>query len=192
MQVIVGLRNPGREYSGTRHNIGAEAVGILASWHQARWRRRPLRARCETTGIRVGSQGVLLGLPLRMMNVSGGSVGYLMRYHRVEVEGLLVVHDDIDLPFGRLRVRSGGGAGGHNGVKSVAKALGDSGFWRLKIGLGRPPTGMDPATYVLKRFRSGERNVIDQAVDKAAHLAELWVRDPHAARQSAGEWRPSA
>ena len=127
-----------------------------------------------------------------MMNVSGGSVGYLMRYHRVEVEGLLVVHDDIDLPFGRLRVRSGGGAGGHNGVKSVAKALGDSGFWRLKIGLGRPPTGMDPATYVLKRFRSGERNVIDQAVDKAAHLAELWVRDPHAARQSAGEWRPSA
>lgn len=191
MQVIVGLRNPGAEYSATRHNVGARAVRILAASHQVRWKKRPLRARCETAQIRVDNQSVLLGLPLRMMNVSGESVGYLMKYHRVGVGRLLLVHDDIDLPFGRLRVRSGGGAGGHNGVKSVARAVGGSGFWRLKVGLGRPPTGMDPAAYVLKRFRSGERDVMDRAVDEAAHLAELWVRDPLAARQAAGEWNSS-
>ena len=127
-----------------------------------------------------------------MMNVSGAAVGYLARYHRTPADGVLVIHDDIDLPFGRLRVRSGGGAGGHNGVKSVARALGSPDFWRLKIGVGRPPTGMDPAAYVLKRFRAAERTTIDRAVEKAAELAELWAEDPAAARQSAGEWKPSA
>ncbi len=119
-----------------------------------------------------------------------GPVGYLVKYNRAAVEDLLVVHDDIDLAFGRLRVRSGGGAGGHNGIKSVAKALGSDGFWRLKIGVGRPPSGMDPADYVLKRFRSAERSIITQAVERAAEVAELWVKDPQAARQSAGEWKP--
>ena len=192
MRAIVGLRNPGAQYSATRHNIGAQAVEILASSHNVGWRRRPLRARCETAGVRVGKVRVLLGLPLRLMNVSGGSVGYLMRYHRIGPEELLIVHDDIDLPFGRLRVRFGGGAGGHNGVKSVSKALGSPGFWRLKIGVGRPPSGMDPAAFVLKRFRSSERDVIDRAVEEAAQLAEVWVEDPLAARQTAGEWKPSA
>ena len=190
MQIIVGLRNPGAAYSATRHNVGAQAVKTLASYHQIRWKKRPLRARCETAQVRIANQSVLLGLPLRMMNVSGESVGYLVKYHRVGIQRLLLVHDDIDLPFGKLRVRAGGGAGGHNGVKSAARALGGSGFWRLKIGLGRPPAGMDPAAYVLKRFRSGERDVIDRAVEEAGHLAELWVRDPLAARQSAGEWQP--
>ncbi|MCQ3805213.1 MAG: aminoacyl-tRNA hydrolase [bacterium] len=192
MRVIVGLRNPGAEYLATRHNIGAEAVANLASVYGVGWRRRPLRARCETAGLRVGNQRVLLGLPLRMMNVTGGSVSYLVKYHRVDHEDLLIVHDDIDLPFGRLRIRAGGGSGGHNGVKSVAKALGSPDFWRLKIGVGRPPRGMDPANYVLKRFRSSERRVIDQSVEGAAELAELWTKDPRGARQSAGEWRPSA
>ncbi len=192
MRIIVGLRNPGREYAATRHNVGAEAVASLAESHQASWRRRPLRSRCETAEMRVGNQRVLLGLPLRMMNVSGGAVSYLVQYNRATMEDLLVVHDDIDLPFGRLRVRPGGGAGGHNGVKSAARALGADGFWRLKIGVGRPPSGMDPADYVLKRFRSGERNTIEQAVEMAAELAKLWVNDPQAARQEAGEWKPSA
>ena len=186
----MGLRNPGGEYLGTRHNVGAKAVLTLGDSHDVSWRRRPLRARCETAEIRIGRLRVLLGLPLRMMNLSGGSVSYLVRYHRLEVGGLLLVHDDIDLPFGRLRIRPGGGAGGHNGVKSVAKALGSPDFWRLKVGVGRPPTGMDPADYVLKRFRAAERGVIDQAVEGAAELAELWARDPGAARQSAGEWKP--
>ena len=191
MQVVVGLRNPGAEYSATRHNVGARAVKVLAAHHQARWKRRPLRARCETAQIRVANHSVLLGLPLRMMNVSGESVGYLMRYHRVGVDRLLLIHDDIDLPFGRLRVRPGGGAGGHNGVKSVAKSLGEPGFWRLKIGLGRPPSRMDPADYVLRRFRSAERDAIDRTVERAADLAELWVGDPLTARQLAGEWNGS-
>ena len=192
MRIIVGLRNPGREYAATRHNVGAEAVAALGMSRGASWRRRPLRARCETATVRVGSRRVLLGMPLRMMNVSGGPVSYLVRYNRAAAEDLLVIHDDIDLPFGRLRFRPSGSAGGHNGVKSVAKALGSEGFWRLKIGVGRPPSGMDPAAYVLKRFRRTERDVIDQVVEKAADLAELWVQDPLAARQTAGEWRPSA
>ena len=150
-----------------------------------------MRSRSETAEVRIGGERVLLSLPLRMMNVSGGPVSYVMKYHGVALGELLVVHDDIDLPFGRLRVRSGGSAGGHNGVKSVAKALGNPGFWRLKIGVGRPPSGMDPADFVLKRFRSAERGVIEQAVDAAAEVAELWVKDPQAARQSAGEWKPS-
>ena len=192
MRIIVGLRNPGKEYVATRHNVGAEAVTVLAESHGASWRRRPLRLRSETATLRVGCWRVLLGLPLRMMNVSGGPVSYLVRYHRVAVEDLLVLHDDIDLPFGRLRFRPGGGAGGHNGVKSVARGLGSDRFWRLKVGVGRPPSGMDPADYVLKRFRRSERAVIDQTVGKAAELVELWVDDPLAARQAAGEWRAEA
>ena len=192
MRIMVGLRNPGREYAATRHNVGAEAVAVLGMSHGAPWKRRPLRARCETATLRIGGRRVLLGMPLRMMNVSGGPVSYLVRYNRAATEDLLVIHDDIDLPFGRLRFRPGGGAGGHNGVKSVAKALGSDRFWRLKIGVGRPPTGMDPAAYVLKRFHRTERDVIDQAIEKAADLAELWVQDPLAARQAAGEWRPVA
>ncbi|MDE0232227.1 MAG: aminoacyl-tRNA hydrolase [bacterium] len=191
MRIVVGLRNPGREYAATRHNVGAEAVIALGMSHGASWRRRPLRARCETATLRIDGRRVLLGIPLRMMNVSGGPVSYLVRYNRAKAEDLLVIHDDIDLPFGRLRFRPGGGAGGHNGVKSVARALGSDTFWRLKIGVGRPPSGMDPAAYVLKRFRRTERDVIDQAVEKASEMAELWVQDPLAARQTAGEWRPS-
>ena len=99
MRIIVGLRNPGREYAATRHNVGAEAVASLAESHQASWRRRPLRSRSETAGVRVGGERVLLGLPLPMMNVSGGPVGYLVKYNRAAVEDLLVVHDDIDLPL---------------------------------------------------------------------------------------------
>lgn len=190
MRIIVGLRNPGRQYQATRHNVGAEAVTALGISHGSSWRRRPLRSRCETATLRIGSRRVLLGMPLRMMNVSGGPVSYLVRYNRGAPEDLLVIHDDIDLPFGRLRFRPGGSAGGHNGVKSVAKALGSEGFWRLKIGVGRPPSGMDPADYVLKRFRRTERDIIDQAVERASELAELWAQDPPAARQAAGEWRP--
>ena len=144
VQIVVGLRNPGREYQGTRHNVGAEVAAFLGESHNASWRRRPLRARCETAGVRIGGESVLLGMPLRMMNVSGASVGYLAKYHRIPSQQVLVIHDDIDLPRGRLRIRSGGGAGGHNGVKSVARALGFPDFWRLKIGVGRPPSGLDP------------------------------------------------
>ncbi len=190
MRIIIGLRNPGETYRATRHNVGAEVVCILGESHQASWRRRPLRARCETAGVRLGRQNVMLGLPIRMMNLSGASVGYLVKYHQTPVEEVLVVHDDIDLPFGRLRIRSGGGAGGHNGVKSVARALGSPDFWRLKIGVGRPPSGLDPADYVLKRFRASERDTVDRAVEKAAELAELWAKDSRAARQAAGEWKP--
>lgn len=190
MPILIGLRNPGPRYRATRHNVGAAAVTILGEAHQVSWRRRPLRARCETAGLRLEAQRVILGLPLRMMNLSGASVASLAAYHRTGAEELLVVHDDIDLSFGRLRVRPGGGTGGHNGVKSVARALGTGDFWRLKIGVGRPPSGQDPAHYVLKRFRAHERDTIDQAVERAAELAEMWVGDPHAARQAAGEWKP--
>ncbi len=189
MRIIVGLRNPGEKYRATRHNVGAEVVSLVGKAHQTAWRRRPLRSRCETADLRLGRHRVTLGLPLRMMNLAGLSVAALVKYHRVPPEGLLVVHDDIDLPFGRLRFRSGGGAGGHNGIRSVARALGSSEFWRLKIGVGRPPSGLDPAAYVLKRFRATERDTIDRSVAHAAELAEVWVADSPAARQSAGEWK---
>ena len=112
MRIIVGLRNPGREYEATRHNVGAEAVTALGMFHGASWRRRPLRSRCETATLRLGGRRVVLGMPLRMMNVSGGPVGYLVRYNRAAAGDLLVIHDDIDLPFGRLRFSAPAGAPG--------------------------------------------------------------------------------
>ena len=137
MQVIVGLRNPGSEYAGTRHNAGADVAEALASRWDVRLKRGPL------------------------MNTCGPAVVSILRYYKAGPEDLLVVHDDIDLPFARLRLQYARGSGGHNGVKSIVQSLGNNDFHRLKIGVGRPPGRMDPAAFVLRPFAKSEREEVD-------------------------------
>jgi peptidyl-tRNA hydrolase, PTH1 family len=164
MIVIVGLGNPGRRYRGTRHNLGYEVVDRLAA---------RLGVRLEDDGWnrvgrgRAGGVQMLLAKPETYMNVSGQAVRDLLRTRRRRPADLLVVHDDLDLPLGRLRLRPGGGAGGHNGIRSIMEHLGTADFPRLRIGIGRPLAGSDPVEFVLERFSAQERAVFDPVIDQA-------------------------
>ena len=190
MPVIVGLHNPEPAYSGTRHNVGAEVVAVLARRSESRLRRGPRRVRCRVARARIGTEPALLALPNASMNVTGPPVRALLSYYKVKPQDLLVIHDDIDLPFGRLRLRSGRSHGGHNGVRSIVGSLGTTDFWRLKLGLGRPPGRMDPAAYVLSRFSAVEREDVDHLVADAADVVEKFMTDPERAMELAGGRRP--
>jgi PTH1 family peptidyl-tRNA hydrolase len=186
--LVVGLRNPGSQYERTRHNVGAEVVELLGERHGASFKKARRFIRAQVAEIRVAGRPVVLALPLTFMNESGQAVAPLVRYYRTHPDELLIVHDDIDLPFAKLRVSHDRGPGGNNGVKSIIRSLGSQEFWRLKCGVGRPPGRMDPAAFVLKRFATRERPEIDLAVQLAADLAELFVAEGgDAARQRAGE-----
>ncbi len=185
-RLIVGLRNPGSGYDGTRHNVGAEVISAISPGQ--RFKRARLGIRADVAEVKVGDAGAVLVVPRVFMNQSGEAVQPLARYFGVAGEEILVVHDDIDLPFGKLRVQYGGGEGGHNGVRSVVRSLGAEDFWRLKIGVGRPPERVDPADYVLERFRKTERDAMDDVVMQAARVAEVFATDGgEAARQMAGD-----
>jgi PTH1 family peptidyl-tRNA hydrolase len=186
VRVVVGLRNPGAEYQGTRHNIGFEVVEVLAGRLGCKLKRGPLRVRAV-----VGqAPGVLLAAPLTFMNESGRAVRALLSYFKQEVADLLVVHDDIDLEFGRLRIQMGGGSGGHNGIKSLERQLATREFTRLKVGVGRPPGSRDPADHVLDRFNKQQREAADLLVEDAADVVELWLTDPARAQEKAAHRRP--
>ena len=187
MKVIVGLRNPESAYVGTRHNIGAEVVDVLAERAGGRLKRGPLRVRADVARVTIDGHEALLALPRANMNVSGGPVRAILSYYKADVSDLLVLHDDLDLPYAKLRLHLGRGAGGHNGVRSVMSALGSREFWRLKIGLGRPPGRMDPAAFVLKRFSKTERQEMDLLVQDGADVVEAFMTDTDRAIQLAGQ-----
>jgi len=187
MRVIVGLRNPETRYRGTRHNIGEEVVEMLVSRWGWKLRRGPRGVKAQVAVGRRDDRAVVVALPKTYMNVSGPAVASLLAYFDAEPSELLVIHDDIDLPFGRLRVHFGRGTGGHNGIRSVVASLGSREFWRLKVGVGRPPGRMDPAAYVLQRFDAEERPEVDRLVQDAADVAEVWLDDTERAIQRAGE-----
>jgi PTH1 family peptidyl-tRNA hydrolase len=189
MQVIVGLRNPGREYEGTRHNVGAEATEVLAGRWDVRLKRGPLRVRADLTRHVFHDQAVILAVPRTFMNTCGPAVASVLRYYKAQPEELLVVHDDIDLPFARLRLQYARGTGGHNGIKSIVQSLGNNEFHRLKIGVGRPPGRMDPAAFVLRPFAKSEREEVDFLVRDAAEVIEQWISDPEEATQMAARRR---
>ena len=185
-KLIVGLRNPGSRYDGTRHNVGAEVVEAVSP--ELRFKRARLGIRADVASLRVGETRTVLALPRTFMNECGQSIAPLVRYEHVDGERLLVVHDDIDLPFAKLKVQFGGGAGGHNGIRSIVNSLGTNEFWRLKIGVGRPPDRIDPADFVLNRFAKVERASVDDAVIRSLRVAEVFAIDGgDAARQAAGE-----
>jgi peptidyl-tRNA hydrolase, PTH1 family len=174
MIAIVGLGNPGRRYRGTRHNVGSEVVDRVAAKLGVRLADDGF---VRTVRARFGRAAVLLAVPETYMNVSGQAVSDLARRRRVRPESLLVVYDDLDLPLGRLRLKPGNGAGGHNGVRSIIEELGTKAFPRLRVGIGRPPAGVAPETFVLERFTPEERTVVDEAVERAANAALAVLSD---------------
>lgn len=184
----MGLRNPGPEHEGSRHNVGAEVVACLAAEEGSSFRRAPRLIKARVAHADLPGGRVWLGLPSTFMNQSGRGVVPLMRYFKVGVEDLVLIHDDIDLPFGRLRFHFGRGTGGHNGVASVVQALGSESLWRLKIGVGRPPGRMDPAAFVLQRFSNRERPDVDRMVVAAAAVLRTFAAaGGEQARQEAGD-----
>ena len=139
MRVVVGLRNSGSDYTGTRHNIGLEVVDRVLSHSGELLRKAPARIRAMVSQTGIGDDRTLFLVPNTFMNESGGAVSAALAYYKIEPGEVLVIHDDIDLSFGRLRVQVAGGSGGHNGIRSVEKSVGTKEFSRLKVGVGRPP-----------------------------------------------------
>lgn len=185
-KLIVGLRNPGSRYDGTRHNVGAEVV--VAADPSLTFKKAPLGIRSDVATARIDETRIVFALPRTFMNECGQAIAPLVRYEHVDGDRLLIVHDDIDLPFAKLKVQFGGGAGGHNGLRSIVGSLGTNEFWRLKIGVGRPPDRVDPADYVLDRFAKVERASVDDAVIRSVRVVEAFaVAGGPAAREKAGE-----
>jgi PTH1 family peptidyl-tRNA hydrolase len=174
---VVGLGNPGPDYAATRHNVGATVTDELAE--RARTRLSPhRRGRADVADVRFGAlpgTRVVLARPRTFMNTSGGPVASLMDYFDVPLENLVVVHDELDLPFEGLRLKRGGGDNGHNGLRSVRQSLGTGDFLRVRVGIGRPPGRMDPAAFVLRPFSSEERKHLPLAVGAAADATEALV-----------------
>lgn len=171
--LVVGLGNPEADYGGTRHNVGADAVRLLARRHH-RDLDRNKRVRAETTEIRLpGGSRLALVVPFGFMNNSGGPVQAAARWYDTDPADVVVVHDEIDLPIGRLRVKHGGGMAGHNGLKDVARALGTPEYGRVRIGVGRPPGRGHGRQHVLRRVPPREREILDIVLEHAADAVEL-------------------
>jgi len=179
MKLVVGLGNPGPKYEGTRHNVGFAAVDLVAKRHGLEWQAAPRGVEALIANWRMG--GAILAKPLTFMNLSGAAVVGLLQFYKVPVEEQLVIVDETQLDLGRLRIRLEGSAGGHNGLKSLIASLGTMGFPRLRIGVGRGDTRRDLADHVLARFDADERDVIAEAIERAADAAEHFVAEGPAA-----------
>ena len=172
--VVVGLGNPGPTYAGTRHNVGYLVVDELVDRVGGRLRaHRSGRADVLEGRLRAGATRVVLGRGRCYMNESGGPVASLLTFYKVPVERLVVVHDELDLPPGALRLKRGGGDNGHNGLRSIRSALSTGDFHRVRLGVGRPAGRQDTADYVLSGFSAAERRVLPEQVERAADSVEL-------------------
>jgi PTH1 family peptidyl-tRNA hydrolase len=174
-RLVVGLGNPGRRYDGTRHNVGFDVVDQLAKEHHADWESAPRGI--EALVARWRAADVVLSKPLTFMNLSGGAIVGLLQFYKVELADLLVVVDDVNLELGRLRTRSTGSAGGHNGLKSAIEQLGTEEFARMRIGVGRGDARRDLADHVLAKFDRDERENVEAAVARAAEAIELFAAE---------------
>jgi PTH1 family peptidyl-tRNA hydrolase len=167
--LIVGLGNPGPSCAGNRHNVGFMVADVLAARLAARFKRD--RSRAEAATGLLGGIPVTLAKPQGFMNVSGGPVAALRSFYKVPPERILVIHDELDLPFGVTRAKTGGGDNGHNGLRSVTSALGTRDYHRVRVGIGRPPGRMDPADFVLRDFAPAERKELPVLLELAADMA---------------------
>jgi peptidyl-tRNA hydrolase, PTH1 family len=174
-QLVVGLGNPGPRYAGTRHNVGFLVVDLLAERMGGRFKAH--RGRADVVEGRLAGVPVVLAKPRSYMNESGGPIVAVSRFYKVPVDRLTIVHDDLDLPFGTLRLKRGGGDGGHNGLRSATTALGSREYARVRFGIGRPPGRQDPADYVLRDFSAAERKELGYLVDRAADAVEALLAD---------------
>jgi PTH1 family peptidyl-tRNA hydrolase len=177
VKLIVGLGNPGREYRDTRHNVGFMVVDDIARRHQLTWAMAPSQVPDAFVAKKYPPAPLLLAKPLTFMNRSGGAVAALAAYYRVPLADLLVVYDDVDLPFGKLRVRASGSAGTHNGMRSVVQQLGSTGFPRLRIGIGRGDRRRDLADLVLSKFEPAECDRLESVIARAADAAEMFAAE---------------
>jgi PTH1 family peptidyl-tRNA hydrolase len=174
--LVVGLGNPGREYAGNRHNVGFLIADLLASRLGSAFGKGK-RVSAEVAEGRLGFGGpkLILVKPLTFMNLSGAPVSALAQFFKVPVEHVLAAHDELDVPYGQVRVKRGGGEGGHNGLRSMSKSLGSKEYARVRFGIGRPPGRQDPADYVLSDFAGAERKELPFLVDRAADVVEAVV-----------------
>lgn len=181
--LVVGLGNPGDRYAATRHNIGQMVVDALAQRMGERFRRHPRAGAVVAEGrLMPGQPKLVLAKSTGYMNVSGGPVSQLVKYHNIPIERVIVVHDELDIPFDTLKLKRGGGHGGHNGLRDISSAIGAD-YIRVRVGIGRPPGRQDVADFVLRPFGSNERDAVPVLIEDAADAVEMIVSDGLVAAQ---------
>ncbi|MET9211839.1 MULTISPECIES: aminoacyl-tRNA hydrolase [unclassified Nocardia] len=173
--LVVGLGNPGPEYERTRHNVGFLVADVLAERVGGRFAVHK-KSGADLLQARLDGRQILIAKPRAYMNLSGRPVAALAKFFSVPVDQVIVVHDELDLPFGTIRLKQGGGEGGHNGLRSISQALTTKDYLRTRIGIGRPPGRQDPADYVLKPFAAPERKEVPVIVEQAADAVELLLK----------------
>ncbi len=174
--LVVGLGNPGPGYAGNRHNAGFLVLDLLAERTGSRFKAH--KGRADVVEGRLAGVPAVLAKPKSYMNESGGPVAGLRDFYKVPVERIVVVHDELDIPYGALRLKAGGGDNGHNGLKSLTRSLGSRDYLRVRFGIGRPPGRQDPAEFVLKDFAGAERKELPFYVDRAADAVEALLTGP--------------
>ncbi|MBL7199059.1 MAG: aminoacyl-tRNA hydrolase [Anaerolineae bacterium] len=172
--LIAGLGNPGRKYAGNRHNIGFRCLDRLAQTYQLAFDEK--RDKAQLARGQIGSRHVVLVKPQTFVNLSGEAVGAVARFFKIEPDNVLVIYDDLDLEQGTIRLRPGGGSGGHNGIKSIIEHLGTQSFPRLRVGIGRPPGQMEPKDYVLQDWGEEERQAMEEVCEWAIAAVETLIR----------------
>lgn len=182
--LVVGLGNPGPAYVGNRHNIGFLVVDELAD-RAGGGRFKSHRSGAEVLEGRLGGNRVVLAKPQSFMNASGGPVAGLARFFKVEPDSVIVIHDELDIPFDTVRLKLGGGDNGHNGLRSITKSLSTKDYYRVRVGIGRPPGRMDPADFVLRDFSGTERKELAFVIDRAADATEALLDKGLEAAQNA-------
>jgi PTH1 family peptidyl-tRNA hydrolase len=177
--LVVGLGNPGPSYAGNRHNAGFLTVDLLAARMGDKFKAHKARAggRVDVVSGRLAGQRVVLAKPLTFMNDSGGPVSGLRAFFKSPLERIVVIHDELDIPYGTLRLKQGGGDNGHNGLRSISSALGSRDYLRVRFGIGRPPGRMDAAAFVLRDFSPAERRDLEFHLDRAADAVEAILAD---------------
>jgi PTH1 family peptidyl-tRNA hydrolase len=171
--LVVGLGNPGPSYAGNRHNVGFMVLDLLAERLGGKFKSH--KGRSDVVEGRLNSHRVVLAKPRSYMNESGGPVAGLKQFYKVPLDRIIVVHDELDLPFGTVRLKLGGGDNGHNGLRSITRSAGGRDYLRVRFGIGRPPGRQDPADFVLKDFSGAERKELAFQVDVAADAVEALV-----------------
>ena len=182
--LVVGLGNPGPGYAGHRHNVGQMALAEVAHRISATFKSHKANAAVAEARLSPGGPKLILAKPNSFMNLSGGPVAALLRFYDLDAARLIVLHDELDIPFDTVRLKSGGGHGGHNGVRDVAAAIGTPDFVRVRIGIGRPPGRQDAADFVLKPFTGAEREIVPSLLSDAADATELVITDGLLAAQA--------
>ena len=180
--LVVGLGNPGPSYAGHRHNVGFMVLDLLAERVGGRFKAH--KGRADLVEGRLAGESALLAKPRSYMNESGGPVAGLRGFFKVPLEQIVVVHDELDLPYGTVRLKRGGGDNGHNGLRSLTSSLGSRDYLRVRVGIGRPPGRQDPADFVLRDFSAVERRELPFHVDRAADAVEALLTGPLEAAQN--------